>query len=237
MHLRIVTMSMLQNNYNGISIQVGLSGYSFRLWNAGKMTAASGWLSSDRIFTTPEFQRRYDDVAVSVFTPKVALVPAQFFSPGRAKELLDDVVNIGVNDTVEFVDVPHLASVLVYSNVIGETLSKVISETVLKLDGSKARLLPEMYYILEQLPSLKEYNKILASYMDGVLYLVIAQGKTLLLCNSFHAPDFTTAEYFIFMAMKKLQLNPEVSTISFRTPLSEDDEMSLYRYFKSVDQI
>ena len=237
MHLRIVTMSMLQNNYIGISIQVGLSGYSFRLWNAGKMTAASGWLSSDRIFTTPEFQRRYDDVAVSVFTPKVALVPAQFFSPERAKELLDDVVNIGVNDTVEFVDVPHLASVLVYSNVIGETLSKVISETVLKLDGSKARLLPEMYYILEQLPSLKEYNKILASYMDGVLYLVIAQGKTLLLCNSFHAPDFTTAEYFIFMAMKKLQLNPEVSTISFRTPLSEDDEMSLYRYFKSVDQI
>ena len=237
MHLRIMTMSMLQNNYNGISIQVGLSGYSFRLWNAGQMTSASGWLSSERIFTTPEFQRRYDEVAVSVFTPKVALVPAQFFSPERAKELLDDVVNIGVNDTVEFVEVPHLASVLVYSNAIGETLSKVISETVLKLDGSKARLLPEMYYILEQLPSLKEYNKILASYMDGVLYLVIAQGKTLLLCNSFHAPDFTTAEYFIFMAMKKLQLNPEVSTISFRTPLSEDDEMSLYRYFKSVDQI
>ena len=237
MHLRIMTMSMLQNNYNGISIQVGLSGYSFRLWNAGQMTSASGWLSSERIFTTPEFQRRYDNVAVSVFTPKVALVPAQFFSPERAKELLDDVVNIGVNDTVEFVEVPHLASVLVYSNAIGETLSKVISETVLKLDGSKARLLPEMYYILEQLPSLKEYNKILASYMDGVLYLVIAQGKTLLLCNSFHAPDFTTAEYFIFMAMKKLQLNPEVSTISFRTPLSEDDEMSLYRYFKSVDQI
>jgi hypothetical protein len=201
------------------------------------MTSASGWLSSERIFTTPEFQRRYDEVAVSVFTPKVALVPAQFFSPERAKELLDDVVNIGVNDTVEFVEVSHLASVLVYSNAIGETLSRVISETVLKLDGSKARLLPEMYYILEQLPSMKEYNKILASYMDGVLYLVIAQGKTLLLCNSFHAPDFTTAEYFIFMAMKKLQLNPEVSTISFRTPLSEDDEMSLYRYFKSVDQI
>ena len=237
MHLRIMTMSMLQNNYNGISIQVGLSGYSFRLWNAGQMTSASGWLSSERIFTTPEFQRRYDNVAVSVFTPKVALVPAQFFSPERAKELLDDVVNIGVNDTVEFVEVPHLASVLVYSNAIGETLSRVISETVLKLDGSKARLLPEMYYILEQLPFMKEYNKILASYMDGVLYLVIAQGKTLLLCNSFHAPDFTTAEYFIFMAMKKLQLNPEVSTISFRTPLSEDDEMSLYRYFKSVDQI
>jgi hypothetical protein len=73
--------------------------------------------------------------------------------------------------------------------------------------------------------------------MDGWLYLVIAQGRTLLLCNAYAAPDFTTAEYFIFLAMKKLQLNPEVSTVFFRTPLAEEDEMSLYRYFKSVEQI
>ena len=73
--------------------------------------------------------------------------------------------------------------------------------------------------------------------MDGYLYLTIAQGKSLLLCNSFQAPDFTSAEYFIFMVLKKLQLNPEVSTICFRTPLTEDQEMSLYRYFKSVEQL
>ena len=82
-----------------------------------------------------------------------------------------------------------------------------------------------------------EYNKIIASYMDGYLYLVIAQGRSLLLCNCFQAPDFTTAEYFIFMVMKKLQLNPEVSTICFRTGLQEEQEMSLYRYFKNVEQI
>ena len=73
--------------------------------------------------------------------------------------------------------------------------------------------------------------------MDGTLYLVIVQGRSLLLCNSFKAPDFTTAEYFIFLAMKRLQLNPEVSTIVFRTSLTEEEEMSLYRYFKNVDQI
>ena len=43
--------------------------------------------------------------------------------------------------------------------------------------------------------------------------------------------------YNIFLAMKKLQLNPEVSTICFRTPLDEEEEMSLYRYFKNVEQI
>lgn len=194
-------------------------------------------MSADRIFTTSEFQKRYDSVDISVFSPKAALVPAQFFAPERAGEILADVVKVSDNDVVEYVHVPGQAAVLIFSNVIGETLSKVISETVLHTDGTKARLLPEMYFMLQQLPSMTEYNKILASYMDGVLYLVIAQGKSLLLCNSYQAPDFTTAEYFIFLAMKKLQLNPEVSTICFRTPLTEEDEMSLYRYFKSVDQI
>jgi hypothetical protein len=39
------------------------------------------------------------------------------------------------------------------------------------------------------------------------------------------------------MAMKKLQLNPEVSTITFRTSLESEEEMSLYRYFKCVEVI
>ena len=134
-------------------------------------------------------------------------------------------------------EVPGNAAVLLYSNSIGETLSKVLSETVLSVEGKKAEPLPEMYFMLRQMQEIQDYNKILASYMDGYLYLAIAQGKSLLLCNSYQAPDFTTAEYFIFLAMKKLQLNPEVSGISFRTPLTEEQEMSLYRYFKNVEQI
>ena len=91
--------------------------------------------------------------------------------------------------------------------------------------------------MLSAMAEISDYNKIVASYMDGYLYLAIAQGKTLLLCNAFQAPDFTTAEYFVFMTMKKLQLNPEMSSIYFRTPLAEEQEMSLYRYFRSVEHI
>ena len=97
--------------------------------------------------------------------------------------------------------------------------------------------LPELYHMLMALEQIQDYNKILASYKDGYLYLVIAQGRTLLLCNAFQAQDFTTAEYFIFHAMKKLQLNVEMSTIHFRTSLTEDEEISLYRYFKNVEQL
>ena len=226
---------MFQNN-DRISIQVGLSGYSFRL-RADEEMVPSAWMTAERIFTTPELQKRYASVDISLFTPKVTLVPEQFYEPEQKRQMLSEVVRINEDDVVEAVEVPEFGAILVYSNSIGETLSKVISETVLMTDGSKARVLPEHYHMLKGLSSMSEYNKIVASYVDGYLYLVIAQGMSLLLCNAYKAPDFTTAEYFIFLAMKKLQLNPEMSSIVFRTPLEPDQEMSLYRYFRSVELV
>ena len=89
--------------------------------------------------------------------------------------------------------------------------------------------------MLRDLPGIQDYNKILASWKEGRLYLAIAQGNGLLLANSFEAPDFTTAEYYIFLALNQLQLNPEVSSIYWRHKISSEDEMSRYRYFRSVE--
>ena len=228
-------MTMKQNT-DRISIQVGLSGYSFKIY-AGDDVSSSEWMSSDHILTTSEFQKRYDAVDIAVFTPKVALVPEQFYSPETASRLLADVVMLKENDRVESVSVPEYGAVMLYSNNIGETLTRVVSETVMCVDGSKSSPLPVMYYMLKELVKLQDYNKIVAAYMDGILYLALAQGSTLLLCNSYKAPDFTTAQYFIFLAMKKLQLNPEMSSISFMTHLDYEQEMSLYRYFRSVEHI
>lgn len=205
-----------------------LSGYSFN---------ASPWIGSEKVFTTPEFQRRYSTVDISLLTPKVALVPEPFFNPDQARAALEEVVALSPGDIVEYVPVPSLASVLVYSNSIGESLSKVLANTVLPTSGQSVRVLPEMYYLLKELDGISEYNKIVASWADGWLHLVIAQGKSLSLCNTFQAPDFTTAQYFLFLAMRRLQLNPEVSTVCFRTPLTPEAEMSLYRYFKSVSRL
>ena len=221
---------------NRISIQVGLSGYSFKIEN-DTQKSLSGWMGPESVFTVKELQRRYDDVDVAVFTPYCTLVPKNFFKSDLAKAQLQEVSRLPEGAAVDSVEVPEFGAVLIYSTSIGGTLHKVISESVLMLDGNKAKPLPEMYYMLKDVLKISEYNRILASYMDGTLCLVVAQGKTLLLCNTFNAPDFTTAEYFIFMVMKKLQLNPEMSSITFRTPLNEEQEMSLYRYFKSVETI
>lgn len=220
---------------NRISIQVSLSGYFFKIMQEGSQRK-SGWLSSDKMFTTPEFQSRFDDVDIALFTPKCVLVPNKFYSDQAAREMLSRTVKLASEDIVQSVPVPQYGAMMVYSNTIGESLSNAIAATVYKKDGTRSAVLPELYFILKDLDKCKDYNKILASYRDGCLYLAIAQGKSLLLCNCFKAVDFTTAEYFIFMSLKKLQLNPEVSTICFHTSLSMDEEMSLYRYFSSVEQ-
>ena len=181
-----------------------MSGYSFKV-EGPEGTGASGWMSADRVFTTPEFQKRYGSVRISLMTHKCTLVPEHFFSPADARSILSEVVALKENDHVDYVRTGQSGAVLVYSGSIGETLSKVIAQNVLT--------------------------------EDGYLHLVIAQGRSLMLANIFKAPDFTTAEYFIFNAMKKLQLNPEVSTICFRTPISPEEEISLYRYFKAVERI
>lgn len=211
-----------------ISIQVSLSGFSFN---------GSPWYSAERVFTTPEFQRRYDKVEISLLTPKVALIPDAFLDAGSARKALAEVASLRESDLVETVAVPSLGATLVYSNSLDESLSRVLAQTVLPTSGDPVRVLPEMYYLLRQLETLTEYNKIVASWHGGYLHLVIAQGKSLCLANVYEAPDFTTAQYFLFLGLKRLQLNPEVSTVCFRTPLDPESEMSLYRYFKSVVQL
>ncbi len=219
-----------------ISIQVSLSGYCFTVTDE-EGTRSSGWQTPDRVFTTPEFQRRYDRVDISLLTPKVTLVPREFHTEESVRELLSEVVELSEDDEVDSVAVEDQAAVLLYSNSIGESLSRVLSQTVLTVGGSPAPVYPEMYYLLSALRSCTEYNKIIASYRDGFLYLVVAEGRTLLLSNVFRASDFTTAEYFIFLTLNRFQLNPEMSTIRFHTPLTPEEEMSLYRYFKSVETI
>ena len=154
---------------------------------------------------------------MSRHTQKVALVPSAFFDAASAREILSRTVLLDEDDKIEYISLPEFSAELVYSLSVHET--------------------PELYNVLKSLEGISEYNKIVASYGDGLLELAIAQGGNLLFANVFEAADFTTAEYFIFTAVKKLQLNPEVSTIHFLTPLSGDEEMSLYRYFKSVEQL
>lgn len=151
----------------------------------------------------------------------VTLVPLQFFNPSSARDALAEVCDLAPDARVKYISLPQYSAALVYDIPEGEDENS----------------LPGVFYALRDLESCKDYNKIVAGWEYGVLSLAVAQGGTLLFANEFRAADFTTAEYFVFLTLKTLQLNPEVSTICFRTPLSPEDEMNLYRYFKSVESL
>ena len=70
-------------------------------------------------------------------------------------------------------------------------------------------------------------------------YIVSPDGRRLLIqtkTKSIYRRSLT-AEYYIFLALKSLQLNPEISTICLRSKVSAEDKMSLYRYFKAVESL
>ncbi|MCD8313497.1 MAG: DUF3822 family protein [Bacteroidales bacterium] len=149
---------------------------------------------------------------------KCALVPDRFFDPSKARAILAETVDVDDSEEVAYVNVPFYNAVLIY--VCGE-------------EGT----LPELHGLLEASRGIDQHNRIVASWLDGRLHLVVARDGQLLLCNSFKAPDFTTAQYYIFLVLSRFQLNPEVSTIYFHTNLTYEDELSLYRYFRSVEHI
>ena len=136
---------MIDRQYNktGISIQVGLSGYSFKIYDADGVMP-SGWMAPERLFSSPQMQRRYDEVQISVFTHKFALVPKQFYNAATAAGMLAEVVDLSSDDVVESVPVPQFASVLLYSDNTGGSLPRVIAEMVLKTDGNTLSPQPEM---------------------------------------------------------------------------------------------
>lgn len=148
---------------------------------------------------------------------KCTLVPARFFDEGDARCILSDLYTLTESETVSALEVPRYDAVFVYASEGGTP--------------------PVLYDLIVRLEQCEGYNKILFHFCEGCLDLAIAQGERLLLANSFPAADFTTAEYYLFLAVKSLQINPEVSSVTVASDLTPEDEMSLYRYFKSVDRL
>ena len=70
------------------------------------------------MFSTPEFQSRYDSVEIALFTPKCTLVPESFFDEAAARETLGSVCDIKSDDRVLSVPVPQFGAVMIYSDSI-----------------------------------------------------------------------------------------------------------------------
>lgn len=218
------------NNPSILSVQLGQSRFTFQTNDC----ARSEWLSAEFVFSSDVFQRNYDEVVLSAFLSRYTLVPAAWFDESRVQEYMAAAFSPTEGEKLRWQALPaELGAVEIWSPA-KTRLTHILSGM---LSVEEEAILPEFHFLLTEGYRVSSYNKIIAAYAEGRLYLVVFQGKNLMLCNSFEAPDFTTAQYYIFMALKNLQLNPEASTIYFRTPLSAEEELSLYHYFQDVKKL
>ena len=220
-------MPVTGNKPTNISVQIGLNGFSYSTDDC----ARSSWLGAEFVFNTEELQRKYDHIELSTINRKFTLVPTSYFDEADAQQLLCAAVTLDGEDEVEWAENEAVGAVEIWAKEKGRLLP-VIRGMLEK--GGEVEIHPELHCLLRDALRVDTYNKIAVSYAEGVLCLVIFQGRNLMLCNSFEAMDFTTAQYYIFQALKKFQINPEASTLYFRTALSAEEEMGLYNYVKAV---
>lgn len=147
---------------------------------------------------------------------RYTLVPAAFFTPAEAHNILSEVCELHPDDKISYKELPQYKAVLVYAYTTDE-------------DGA-----PRIAGLLDKLPSYREYNRIAAVRHDGYLHLCIAEGDKLMMANSFPAEDPVTAEYFIFAALNQFQINPQVSTIHLDDVSMVSMKKDLSAYFKGV---
>ena len=148
---------------------------------------------------------------------KYTLIPEEFFSEETARETLSNVVILEKDDLVRSLELPCCKAVLLYA-----------------AEESDALLLSQM---ISAAHKLNRFNKVVVHLGDSRVDIVVATGEKLLLCNSFPASDGVTAQYFIFLAIRQFQINPELTTVYFFGEADESVKSDLFRHFASVEVI
>lgn len=211
-----------------ISVQVGLNGFSY----STDSCARSPWLGAEFVYGTPALEQPFGRARLSTMNRKFTLVPTPCFDERQARRFLSDAVSLDAEDEISWAPNEAVGAVEIWAREKGRLIPVV--KGMLEKNGGEVEVRPELHFMLEAALTLDTYDKIVASFAEGTLYLVLFQGKNLLLCNSYEAMDFTTAQYYLFRALKKFQINPETSTLVFHSFLSAEEEMALYQYVKAV---
>lgn len=197
---------------------------------------SSDWMDAGSVFTAMELKMPYASACISLFTPSVTLVPSSFSRPENERQLLSSVASVPDRAAIHRIELPEYDAVLLWADE-ESLLATAIAEALRVAGCGAVRTIPELYRLMELLPGIPSYNKVLCSYDGLTLFIVVAEGRNLRLCSSFAAPDFTTAEYWIFNAVRSFQMNMEVTDVFFATPLTQEEEISMCCYFKSVEML
>ncbi len=216
---------------NRITIQLDLSGYSFKIQDRNEQTLSQEYhscpvdLSVERINALQNAPFLSADIAVSTW--KYTMVPLYGFDKSKARETLSELKELDVNETVLHLEMPQRKAVMLYAipSDIYSGLMPVAKNT---------RIYPVAYSLIERLAEIEQNNRVAVTFSDGMLHIAVAERDRLMFVNTFPARDIATMEYFIMSIIKEMPFNPEHTYIYIYGKVDSDTVSELEKYFPKV---
>jgi hypothetical protein len=225
-----------------LSIQVGLSGFSFAVCNdiAGTCLQLHHYSFLDTqdhndIYTEaitwcnkhPVLKKVFASAQCVYISPSFTLIPESAFLPTNAASILQSIHNISDLDEVYFYHLPQFGATCIYS------IPNSITAPILK-NQSSIRFYSIAVQLIQMTMSLYGHTRALFFYRNQHLYLIVMKEHRLLLCNAYHAEEFNTALYFLFFSLHQWQLNPESLRLYISGQISKQNRQILHTYFPKI---
>ena len=225
-----------------LSIQADLSGFSFAILddNAAACLQLHHHPFPDNIDLNdlyseavawrqkyPQLKSFFSSAQCVYCAPFFTLIPESAFVPEKAAAVLQSIHSINDLDEVYYHPLPQFSAICIY------TVPSSITAPLLKSQSSIHFYSIAIPLIQMSIP-LYGHTRVLFFYRNQHLYLTIMKDNQLLLCNAYHAPDFTTTLYYLFFALHQWQLNPESIRLYIGGQLTKEDRQLLHTYFPLV---
>ena len=159
------------------------------------------------------------DMSKYILSEIFTLLPADICTPETAAKTLIGQFSLDEETEVSSFILEKEGAAVVYPSVGSEA------------DKSS---LPFVIRLIEEASALDEHNKVVFHYCTGrkLSHTIIYIGEQLKLANSFKADSFESALYFLFLAIKGLQMNPRQCTVRVCCAITKEQENVFSRFFK-----
>ena len=226
-----------------LSIQADLSGFSFCVTDISRnklLYLFNSHFNWDRAHTDifirhiddcikshPVLKQQFKSVDLIYDTPKYTLIPKHLYKKGEELQYITKLYQL---EDVEEIDIiEDLENKIVILFAVNSTILNLLREI-----QPSFRIFPAIFPAMKHLVNFHEINKIFFKYNKGETSIIAFEGKRLLFCNNFPAQHFNTALYYLFLAVKQIQFNPEQTTIFVSGSIPEIELMNMTKYFSKI---
>ena len=247
-----VTALMMNNleensNYNKLSIQVSLDGFSFYANNKERaIEPAKGYISFKEKHSpvsaleeisvffneNPLFEAKYRDVEVVYSNELYTVVPASLFDKDNLTEYLKYNVKLLQTDFIAYdeLEAHELVNIYIpYTNINNYFFERFGSFTY---NHSASVLIDK---VLNSSTDLAE-PRLTAHFNESTFDLVIVKGEKLLLANTFayHKPEDVL--YYILFCIEQFSLNADKNMLHVAGNITQEDAKFalLYKYIRHI---